>query len=518
DLVESHAERLALFPTIYFVVDPDMRRFPLPPARGTGTREAIEPFQLVKNLVATARSASLAQAATLARWQLDTRILLDRTSVLFGDFAGLQDEALRIVGNEGAGAPTGLRKDAFHGQSRRGLARFLFACARDETRLHACAEQLRGSSPLSPEEHTPVPVPGEILAFARQVEDSLKATDEAVTAASKESLEQRLSRLAYLVDAVFVYAADLRFLQGELERLRVQLDASELDAFREQLLDVIGRSRLMAQTQRILLSSVAAAIVREEPVPGSEEQTLVDQLVSRLDTPLDATLAQAGTDGSRLAAVRALSRRLDSLADRAEELSSAAAQLGGGRTGERRLVVPSRFLPLSASSLLGFGGFLDPTLREVDFNVGVYEMATQLAEFRCSIRDPYDASASAAALRSDAPWELDFREPASAECLGQELEHVAVALELRRSVHALAFFSAATQAHLAALMGSRAAAAAALRKPAWAWLEKAAAAHPRDDVEVALGVLTSRPAPCHAGDPDALCFEDPGYSALVAGL
>jgi hypothetical protein len=518
DLVEGHTQRVPLLPTVYFVVDPDIRRFPPAaqgPADGAGV---VEPFQLVKTLVATARSASLAQAAALARWQLDTRILLDRTAVLFDDFAGLQEQALAIVGNEPDPTPGGASRDALHGEQRQRLARFLMACTRDPSLHPACAQQLREGTPFPPEAESGIPAPADVLAFAHQLKASLEATDLAVANASREGLPERLARLARLVDAVFLYAADLRLLRGELGRVRPQLGAPELTAFRDDLLAVIARGRLMAKTLHVLLASLAGAIVREEPIPGGEEPLLVEQLVSPVDTPLDAVLARTAAENGRLGQVRALSRRLDLLADRAEELSGAADQLKNGLSGERALVVTRRFVPLAASSLAGFGGFLDPAFREVDFNIGVYEMAIQLAQFRCATRDPYDLSRAPPKLRADAPWELDFRDASSSECLGDELGQLARDLNLSRSEHALALFARAARAQVAALMGSQAAADAVLRRPAWAWLQAAAAAHPPDELELVLDVLMSHPVACRAEAREALCPDDLGYRALFVGL
>jgi hypothetical protein len=518
DLVESHTQRVPLLSTVYFVVDPDIRRFPPAPAGPADATGAVEPFQLVKTLVATARSASLAQAAALARWQLDTRSLLDRAAVLFDDFARLQEEALAIVGNERGPAPRGEPPDVLHGGQRQRLAQFLIACTRDSSIHPVCAQRLREATPFPPQAESGVPAPADVLAFAHQLKASLETTDLVLASASKESLEQRLSRLSRLVDAVFVYAADLRFLQGELGRVRPQLGAPELTALRDDLLEVISRSRLMARTLHVLLASVAGVIVVEEPIPGSEEPLLVEQLVSRVDTPLDATLARAAPENGRLSQVRALSRRLDALADQAEELSGAAEQLKNGLTGERTLVVTRRFVPLAASSLAGFGGFLDPAFREVDFNIGVYEMAMQLAGFRCATRDPYDVSKTPPKLRADAPWEPDYREASSNECLGDELGRLARDLDLSRSKHALAIFARAARAQVAAQMGSRAAADEVLRRPAWAWLQTAAAAHPPDELELVLGVLMSRPVACRAEAREALCPDDLGYRALFEGL
>lgn len=527
DLVEERAPRAPLQPIVYMVVDPDLRRLaPRTPKNGEsrtgGARKrgaleelALDPVELFSNLIGSARTESLSRAANSARWQLDTRSLLDRASVLFGDFARLEYEMVHVAGGE-PHPMLHVPVDLLRAPMRSRLAKLLFDCSREPALEHACAEQLR-TSKLGRNDPGFTPQPQELAAFVKRVRIRLDDASIRAAAPPPAMLEGRLALVSELLDGVLLLAADFRFLQGEIERAHRALPVAGLEQMRNDLLAVISRSSLVAQATRILLSSLAATVVLEEGPKDAD--ALARQLLASREASLEATLPDelAQTPG-RLRELLLTSKKLDALAGRADELGRAASDIAGGRYAERTLIFSRRFTPLASSALVNFSGFLDRKLRELDFNLGAYDMAMQIADFRCRSRDPYSEDRQAPPVRLDAPWELDQRAEDTQRCIGEELRAVTSALGIDRAKHALTIFARSARVQIAVAMGSDAKAAALFREAPWSWLAEAAKNHPRDDLEVALEVLMSKRVPCDTGEAEALCLADPEFRDLIIGL
>jgi predicted acylesterase/phospholipase RssA len=517
DLVEERAPRTPLQPIVYLVVDPDLRRLaPRTPKKGESSSSlALDPLELFSNLIGSARTESLSRAANSARWQLDTRSLLDRASVLFGDFARLEYEMVHVAGGEPQ-AMLQVPVDLLRAPKRSRLAKLLFDCSREPALEHACAEQLR-SAKLGKNDPGFTPQPRELAAFVKRVRTRLDAASIRAAAPPPAMLEGRLALVSELLDGVLLLAADFRFLQGEIQRAQRALPVAELEQVRSDLLAVISKSSLVAQATRVLLSSLAATVVLEEGPKDAE--ALARRLLASREASLEATLPDelAQTPG-RLRELLLTSKKLDALAGRADELGRAASDIAGGRYAERTLIFSRRFTPLASSALVDFSGFLDGKLRELDFNLGAYDMAMQIADFRCRSRDPYSEDRPAPPVRLDAPWELDQRAEDTQRCIGEELRAVTSALGIDRAKHALTIFARSARVQLAVALGSDAKAAALFREASWSWLAEAAKSHPRDDLEVALEVLMSKRVPCDAGEAEALCLADPEFRDLIVGL
>ena len=518
DLVEERAPRTPLQPIVYMVVDPDLRRLaPRTRPEDAGEALALDPLELFGNLIGSARTASLSRAANQARWQLDTRSLLDRASVLFGDFAKLEYEMVQVAG----GDPQPMfeaREQLLRAPHRSRLAKLLFDCSRDPSLVGACAEKLRQSTPGSAEMS---PGPQDLAAFVRRIRDEIDAASERAKRPPPATLDGRLALVGNLLDRVLLLATDFRFLQGEIERTQRKLSIAEAEQMRADLLAMISKSSLVAQATRVLLPSLAAAVVLEEVPDDKGAADLARRLLADREVSLEATLPDElvlQMNNNRLRALLVAAKKLDALAGRAEELARAASDVANGRYPERTLIFSRRFTPLASQALVNFSGFLDEKLRELDFNLGAYDMATQIADFRCRSRDPYGETLMAPPVRLDAPWELDLHSEDTQRCLGEELRNVSARLGLERAAHALAVFAASARVQVAVSVGSEAKAAVLFQSPSWAWLAEAAKAHPRDDLEIALEVLLSKRVPCEPDRADSLCVADLSFRELIDGL
>src|SRR5207245_10678961 len=76
---------------------------------------------------------------------------------------------------------------------------------------------------------------------------------------------------------------------------------------------------------------------------------------------------------------------------------------------------------------------LDRSLRDLDFYLGVYDAAIQIAAYDCQTQGPYAlAGRPPPVFRSDAPLELDLAADDTQRCLGQALQMHVEHLKLRR--------------------------------------------------------------------------------------
>jgi predicted acylesterase/phospholipase RssA len=520
DLVEERAPRTPLAPIVYMVVDPDLRRLaPRLPKKDDDKSAALalDPLELFANLIGSARSASLNRAANQARWQLDTRSLLDRASVLFSDFAQLEYEMVQVAGGEPQPMFTP-RVDLLRAPQRSHLARMLMDCTNDPSLVTRCAGQLREAKLKNGEL---VPGPQDLTAFVRRIRAEIDAASDRARRPLPATLDGRLTMVANLLDRVLLLAADFRFLQGELERTQKALTVSEAEQMRADLLAVIGKSGLVAQATRVLLPSLAATVVLEEVSDEKEASALARRLLADREVSLETTLPEelmSQMGNGRLRALLNASKKLDSLAGRAEELARAANDVSNGRYPERTLIFSRRFTPLASAALVDFAGFLDTRLRELDFNLGAYNMAMQIADFRCRSRDPYSEKRVVPPVRLDAPWELDLRSEDTQRCVGEELRVVTLRLGLQHARHALAVFAISARVQLAVSLGSESKAEALFKDASWSWLVETAKTHPRDDLETALNVLMSKRVPCEPGQADKLCVADLEFRELIQGL
>src|SRR5439155_24740655 len=139
--------------------------------------------------------------------------------------------------------------------------------------------------------------------------------------------------------------------------------------------------------------------------------------------------------------------------------------------------------------------FLDRRLRDLDFYLGVYDAALQIAAYDCQTQGPYAlAGRPPPVFRSDAPLELDLAADDTQRCLGQALQMHLEHLKLRTSARAAFVIARLAKLELAASLGSRSAAERLLRESSWAWLGDPKL--PADDqLGAALAAVTSRAAP-----------------------
>src|SRR3989440_8310065 len=89
--------------------------------------------------------------------------------------------------------------------------------------------------------------------------------------------------------------------------------------------------------------------------------------------------------------------------------------------------------------------------------------------------------------------------------------------QLRRSARATFVIARLRKLQLAASLGSRSAAERLLREASWAWLGDPKLP-PGDQIGPALAAVTSRTAPCRAGDAESLCLTDLTFDELLEAL
>src|SRR5216683_6040494 len=211
DLAEMSGGRPNPFvPALYFVVDPDYRRFaPEEPAHaGPGMAG---PVKLIANLIATARESELARAIRAERWQRTTQSTLAEAAALQAEVTAIQEQMRRLAGGV-AGERTAMHHELL--RSRRGrLSRFLLRCLGEMRAIATlpslghCAEPLRTGTAGVGEEEADRLTPDEVAELAagaaavftsndKRREQALDELGEAST-----PMERRLRLLVLVRDA-----------------------------------------------------------------------------------------------------------------------------------------------------------------------------------------------------------------------------------------------------------------------------------------------------------------------------
>jgi len=525
-------------PTTYIVVDPDHRRL----APGTSHQSAATmttPVELVTNLIATARETELGRAIRDARWQRTTQSTVAESAELQAEAGAVQEEMARVAG-AGDESP-GSHEEFLKSPRPEALGRFLLRCVADlrgaiERRIELesgqfeqCAGPLRNGS-AGADERDPVRLsPREVLEVAANLAavfvassargDQILSEFESATT----PLDRQLRLLAGLHDISTIAIASFRFLIGEIAGIeQSELDEVDLLRLRRDLLGVAREGgRLFRATSAMLRVLVSATLLEEEQ--QDEQAATFAQARTSLHAGLDPgmempALRAAAARSPRVARLIALAPRLRTLSLRASAVAGDALQLSAGDSSERRLVLSRRFSPLGGGQLLNFSGFLDRTLRDLDFYVGVYDAAMQLATRDCAIQGPYATAARRAPVyRADAPLEMDPSADDTQRCIGDAMRMFVDALQLGRSVRAIFVVATLARLEVAASLGSREAATRLLREPAWSWLGDPQLPE-GDQLGRALAALTMRKLPCTVGATDALCLADPTFDEFLDGL
>ena len=394
--------------------------------------------------------------------------------------------------------------------------------------LGDCAEPLRdGTAGASERNARPLP-PEQIVELA----DALAAVFVASGSRAEQiiselsgaamPLDRQLRLLAFVHDISTIAVTSFRFLIGEIPRIiGSDLSATELLQLRRNLLARAGGADRLLRATAAMLHVLVSAVLLEEG-QGTLSPTAAqarDLLATGRDPDMQSEPLRSMARGSdRIAGLVALAPRLRTLSARQQSIATNVAQLSATDAVERQLILSRRFSPLGGGQLLNFSGFLDRGLRELDFYLGLYDAAIQIAAHDCQIQGPYPVAGRPPPMfRSDAPLELDPGAADTQRCLGQALQMFVDHLQLRRSARATFVIATLAKLELAASLGSRSAAERLLREASWAWLGDPKLP-PGDQIGPALAAVTSRTAPCRAGDAESLCLTDLTFDELLEAL
>jgi predicted acylesterase/phospholipase RssA len=539
DLAEvSVPHPLPFGPITYLIVDPDYRRFaPSEPASSSGSGLA-GPARLIANLVGTARDTELARSIRDERWERTTQSTLADAAQLQAEAVDIQEQMARIAGAGDDDRPT-LHRDLLRSPRREALGWFLLRCLGDlrlaaergadpETlQLGNCSGPLRdgtaGASDGNPSRLTPGQVVELAQALSAVFVASGKRAEQVISALSSAGmpLDRQLRLLALVHDISIISVTSYRFLIGEIPGIiDSDLSAAELLELRRILLArASGADRLLRATSAMLYVLVSAVLLEEgQGTLSRKAARALDMLASGRDPGMESEPVRSiARRSERVAGLVALAARLRSLTARQESIATSAAQLSASDAAERQLILSRRFSPLGGGQLLNFSGFLDRGLRELDFYLGVYDAAVQIAAHDCQIQGPYAvAGRPPPVFRNDAPLELDFSAIDTQRCLGQAMRTLVDHLQLQRSARVPFVIARLARLELAASLGSRSAADRLLQEPSWAWLGDPKL--PPDQTGPALAAVTSRFAPCRPADKEKLCLADPTFDELLDAL
>jgi predicted acylesterase/phospholipase RssA len=531
DLAEMSGGRPNPFvPALYFVVDPDYRRFaPEEPAHaGPGMAG---PVKLIANLIATARESELARAIRAERWQRTTQSTLAEAAALQAEVTAIQEQMRRLAGGV-AGERTAMHHELL--RSRRGrLSRFLLRCLGEMRAIATlpslghCAEPLRTGTAGVGEEEADRLTPDEVAELAagaaavftsndKRREHALDELGEAST-----PMERRLRLLVLVRDATTIAQAAFGFLVGELPGLASsELSEKELLAVRRDLLASARESKKLVDATAAMLRAFVATVLLEEGQGAMTDAAAKARsaLIAGLDPAMEgAPLRASAGESERVAALVALAPRVLAMTAKAASIAAAADQLSSAAAAERQLILSRRFSPLGGGQLFNFSGFLDRGLRELDFYLGVYDAAMQIAASVCQRQGPYAAGRPAPVFRSDAPLELDTAAEGTQRCVGESLRAVSQSLELETSPRASLVLARLARLEVAAQVGGRAEAERLLRDASWSWLREPALPE-RDPVARGLRAMTSFAAPCRATDDESLCLAEPTFDEFLDAL
>ncbi len=567
DQAEAFARWRVLRPLTALFLDPDTRRLQ-PPAKdvaehtGQGISGAVD---LAFTLVGTARQRQLAESVGSRQWNLTTRSLLFRVALLLTESASLQLHLLDVTGEPTEVPPP----PVFHGTlpERIRFSRMLYSCVRrmavtDAEPAASLLEDVCASA--AREVPDADPLRGDPTQLARSAvplsDEDLVRMAEALTALAGESnprrrLEdglrshgataaQRLQVARSSTARAQVSAATVILLTDELPRMtHGSLSEDALRRLRTTLLQYVEQARHRAEwtnrlTDALVVEQLQAVAGQNVPLaPGLAASRALAAVASVPDTlpfavqplqpviealraappgELNETVLLAWAGLEKLLQLRA---RLGTLTAESFQAAQDAAELGHDSSGERKLVLTTRFSPLAGSQLAAFGGFLDRPLREADYYIGVYDGLHQAAARWCDLQDPYETTRVAPVRKLDGTGELDFTQEATQLCLGAAMEVAARWLRLFDSSKATVVVKTLARRELTAWLGSAAEGERVARLPQWQWL----GAEPPvlksvGSVGKVVQVLLSKPMPCEQGAQEQLCFDELSFDAFMDGL
>ncbi len=502
DLVESTVVAPPLRSITYALYDPDFRRLsPFAASASDSSEQAgiSGSMQVLASLIATARTSQLSRAISADDWNRTTRTTLDRAAALVSRLSDLQNAAARAGGEVDAQAKELSLVELTRGPTRDRVGRRLYDCLRQ---LHAssygnvallsrCASDLRSGVPQAGgaarlEVSEVIQVSRWLFELASV--NTSPANRDRPSRTLRDPGSTRAARLraaGVFRNSALIGMLAFRYLDEEVERVaRADIDLAKLRAFRSNLLGPVLAAGELARTTEALLRTLAPDLE-----PGSEWHPGGGGL-----EPLLRKLIEEG----------------DRLARSTEDLIYSGAP-------ERALVISRRFSPLAASPLFNFTGFLDRSLREADFYIGVYDASWRAADVICTREGPYSPARTTPEFREDKPLELDERSEATQRCIGEALRDVVESLSLS-SPRARWVIGHLARLELAAALDDSGAAQRLAGGPSWSWLPPQQAALAGDPVAVVVETLTSQKRPCLPQSREALCLADLSFDELLTGL
>jgi Patatin-like phospholipase len=569
DQAEAFARWRILRPLTALFMDPDTRRLQ-PPSKdeaadqsGRGISGAVN---LAFTLVGTARQRQLAESVGSRKWNLTTRNLLWRVSLLLTESASVLLELLDLDGEPIEVPPLPVFRGTLSERIR--FSRMLYSCivrlastesfeeaaaleelcaagARDGTGLDALkgdpAQLARVAVPLSDDDLVKM---AEALTELSSEANQRRRVEDAALKSHRSSTSERLQVAHFSASRAQIAAAAVGLLTDELPRMaHGGLSEDVLRRLRTSLLKFVEQARYRAERRNRLASAVLVEqlrtlALRNVPLaPGVEASRALAAIASVPDTApfsvqplqpvLSALRATPATELSppvktvwaRLERLIQLRPRLGTLNAESLQLAQDAVELGQETAGERKLVLTTRFAPLAGSQLGNFGGFLDRPLREADYYIGVYDGLHAAAEHWCDAQDPYETSRLAPVRKQDGTGELDVSQEATQRCMGAAMKVAAHWLRLFDSSKASMVVKTLARRELAASLGSSAAAERLLATPEWNWL----GAEPPElksvgSVGKVVEVLLSKPIACEPGAVEKLCYGELSFDPFMDGL
>jgi hypothetical protein len=568
DQAESFARWRVLRPLTALFLDPDTRRLQPPPKdvvdeTGRGIGGAVN---LAFTLVGTARQRQLAESVGSRQWNLTTQNLLWRTSILLTESASVLLQLLDLDGEPTEVAPPPVFRGALPARIR--FSRTLYSCIHRlaltdsaqqaavlEEVCAAAAREVPGIDPLrsDPEELAKASVPlsdedlvrmAEGLSVLASEAHPRRQMEDGVLRSHQASESERLKVAQFSASAALASAAAVSLLTDELPRMtHGGLSEDALRRLRTTLLQYVGQARYRAERRNRLANAVlveqlrALAAPNVPAAPRVEASRVLATMPSYPDTlpflvqPLQPLLAalQAAPQGqlpeparvawARLERMVQLRPRLATLNADSLQLAQDATELEQENSGERRLVLTTRFSPLAGSQLADFGGFLDRPLREADYYIGVYDGVHEAAAHWCDGQNPYETARLAPVRKQDGTGELDFTQEATQLCMGAAMEGAARSLRLFDSSKASAVLKALARIELVAWLGSAAEGERLAKTPQWQWLGAA----PPDmrsvgPVGKVVQVLLSKRISCEPKATEPLCLGELSFDAFMEGL
>lgn len=568
DQADAFARQRILHPLTAIYLDPDTRRLQ-PPSKGAidaSARGVTGALDLAFTLVGTARKRELAESVGSRKWNLTTRNLLWRSSVLMVENASVLRQLVDLSGEPTDVAPP----PAFGGVAAERIvySHRLLSCVRrlatapsgaaalaldaecaaaarrepgEDPLLGDRAEMARASVQLDDEDLVRLAEGLAVLAsethVRRRAEDAVLRNQRAPPAERQVVLETTAQRAQLAAGVLTLLADELpRITYGDLSedalrRLRTAILAYvELARGRADRMNRLANARVTEQLRVVAARNMplapAVEAARALAALAAQPATLPFAVppVERVLAALRATPPVELDDGmrtswSRLERLLQLRPRLGTVTAASLELAQEAAELQQDATGERRLVLTTRFSPLAGSQLGNFGGFLDRPLREVDYYIGVYDGVREAAVHWCDIQDPYEGNRPAPVRKPDGSGDLDFTREATQRCLGAAMGVAVRWLHLLDSPRANAVVRTLAGRELAAWMGSVAEGERIARTPEWQWLGTTSPDLRRaGEVGKVLIVLLSEPIACEAGAVERLCYREPDFDAFMNGL